>query len=55
MILIVLGIGILYWAFTCGIGTPEYNKARLFLGPVGYFLNVAIILFAIALIISGFR
>lgn len=49
-----IGIAILIWALWAGIGTRENNRAVMFQGPVGYFLNLIVIVTAIICMFVGF-
>lgn len=55
MVLVIIGIAIIIWAFRAGIGTREFNRAQIFQGPTGGIVNLIVIAVGVILIISGLR
>ena len=53
MLLVIIGIALIIWAFSAGIGTRESNRAQIFQGPVGSLVNLVVIIVGIALIFNG--
>ncbi len=39
----VLGLGLLWWGLSAGLLASKANKAELFSGPLGLFVNVIVI------------
>ena len=44
IIFVVLGLGLLWWGLSTGLLASKANKAEIFSGPVGFFVNVIVIL-----------
>ena len=53
IITIIIGAGLLFWAFAGGFGTPPRYRAAVFEGKKGVLLNLAVIAAGIGLIVSG--
>ena len=54
MIIGLIGFALLVWAIWAGIGTRENNRAIIFQGSVGYFVNLLVIATAVICILTGF-
>jgi len=54
MIKAIIGIVLIIWAFKAGIGTYEQNRAEIFQGGVGTFLNLLALIIGLGLIIWAF-
>ena len=44
IIFVVLGLGLLWWGLSAGLLASKANKAEVFSGPLGFFVNVIVIL-----------
>jgi len=53
MLLGIVGFALVLWGFSAGFGTRENNRAQIFQGPVGTFVNLAIIVIGISMVISA--
>ena len=44
IIFVVLGLGLLWWGLSAGLLASKANKAEIFSGPLGFFVNFIVIL-----------
>ena len=44
IIFVVLGLGLLWWGLSTGLLASKANKAEIFSGPLGFFVNFIVIL-----------
>ena len=51
MLLGVIGIVLILWGLWAGFGTRENNRAQVFQGPVGVFVNFAVIVAGLLMLV----
>ena len=52
MFLAVAGLALCFWAIWGGFG--GFNRATIFIGPLGFVFNIVILLFGLVLMAAGF-
>jgi len=50
----IVGVGLMYWSISAGMGTWQANRAAIFAGPIGPFLSFGIFILGLYLAISNF-
>lgn len=53
MVMGIIGLLIMGWAFKAGIAQENYDRAEIFMGPIGTLVNLAIISLGATLAING--
>ena len=54
MLLGIIGVGLILWGFSVGFGTRENNRALIFQGPAGTFVNLAVVVVGISMVVFAF-
>ncbi len=50
----IIGAVLIFWSLKTGVGTYESNRAKVFQGPVGFFVSIIVILIGLGLVVSAF-
>jgi multisubunit Na+/H+ antiporter MnhC subunit len=54
MILAVIGLALCLWAISSGFGAPALGRTDMFVGPIGFVVNLAAVLIGFGLMAVGF-
>lgn len=53
MLIALIGLALCVWAISNGFGSSWYERLPLFVGPLGFILNIVILLIGIGFIALG--
>jgi hypothetical protein len=54
MLLALIGLAICLWVISTGFGAPALGRATMFVGPLGFIVNIILLLIGVGLIALGF-